>query len=124
MITKHRLYQTFGELLYLVAIADGVIKDEEIEGLNAILKDHPELESIKWSFNYEMTHNTSVDVLYKRIIETYSDNGPDEAYDFFMKALEQLARADGKVDKEEQELINKFSSDLLSRFKATYNFES
>jgi len=122
MITRHRLYQTFGELLYLVAIADGVISKEETDELNIILKDHPELENIKWSFNYEMDNNTSVDLLYKRIIETYTDNGPDEAYEFFIKSLEQLAKADGVVDKSEQDLINKFSSDLLVRFKATINF--
>jgi len=122
MITRHRLYQTFGELLYLVAIADGVISKEETDELNIILKDHSELENIKWSFNYEMDNNTSVDLLYKRIIETYTDNGPDEAYEFFIKSLEQLAKADGVVDKSEQDLINKFSSDLLVRFKATINF--
>jgi len=116
------LYQTFGELLYLVAIADGVISKEEIDELNIILKDHPELENIKWSFNYEMNNNTSVDLLYKRIIETYTDNGPDEAYDFFIKSLEQLSKADGVVDKSEQDLINKFSTDLLARFKVTINF--
>jgi len=122
MISRHRLYQTFGELLYLVAIADGVISKEEIDELNIILKDHPELENIKWSFNYEMNNNTSVDLLYKRIIETYTDNGPDEAYDFFIKSLEQLSKADGVVDKSEQDLINKFSTDLLARFKVTINF--
>ena len=122
MITNHRLYQTFGELLYLVAIADGVISKVEIDKLNTNLKDHPEQKSIKWSFDYEMANNTSVDNLYKKIIETYSDNGPDEAYDFFINSLEQLAKADGHVEESERDLINKFSSDLLSRFKAIINF--
>lgn len=116
MINDHRLYQTFGELLYLVAIADGIISKEEIDMLNIILKDHPQLETIKWSFNYELAHNNSVDDLYKKIIETYSDNGPDEVYDFFITSLKQLAKADGKMDRNEKELINKFSNDLIARF--------
>jgi len=113
MISRHRLYQTFGELLYLVAIADGVISKAETDELNIILKDHQELDAIKWSFNYEVANSSSVDLLYKRIIE---------AYDFFIKSLEQLAKVDGVVVKSEQDLINKFSSDLLARFKAIINF--
>lgn len=116
------MYQTFGELLYLVAIADNVISKEEINRLNMILKDHPEAEHVKWSFNYEMANKNSIDILYKRIIETYADNGPDEAYEFFINSLEQLAKADGIVNSKEQNLINKFSEDLLIRFKATINF--
>ena len=117
-ISKHRLYKTFGELLYLVAIADGVIEPSEIEALDRILQGHPELEEIKWSFEYEMKNNGSVDYLYKRIIETYVDNGPDEEYEYFIKALNQLAAADGTVDQSESELIKNFSSDLIARFAA------
>lgn len=116
MITEHRLYSTFGELLYLVAMADGVVTNNEIKKLDEILKDHPASESIKWSFNYEMKSNNSIEDLYKKIIETYSDNGPDEAYDFFIKALRQLAQADGNLDSKEEILINQFSSDLIQRF--------
>ena len=54
--------------------------------------------------------------MYKKIIETYSDNGPDEAYEFFIKALRQLAQADGNLDNKEEILINQFSSDLIQRF--------
>ena len=117
-ISKHRLYKTFGELLYLVAIADGVIEPSEIEALDKILQGHPELEEIKWSFEYEMKNNDSVEYLYKRIIETYVDNGPDEEYEYFIKALNQLAAADGNIDHSESELIKNFSSDLIARFAA------
>ena len=116
MITKHRLYQTFGELLYLVAIADGIVSNDEIEKLKDILKDHPASEDITWSFNYEMKNNTSIDELYKKVIEIYSDNGPDQEYEFFINALKQLAQADKKFDRSEQELISNFSSDLITRF--------
>lgn len=116
MISEHRLYQTFGELLYLVAMADGVVTQNEIEKLDEILRDHPASEKIKWSFNYELISNNSIEDLYKKIIETYSDNGPDEAYEFFIKALRQLAQADGNLDNKEEILINQFSSDLIQRF--------
>ena len=116
MISEHRLYSTFGELLYLIAMADGVVTENEIQKLDEILNNHPASESIKWSFNYELNSNNSIEDLYKKIIETYSDNGPDEAYEFFINALRQLAQADGNLDKKEEILINQFSSDLIQRF--------
>lgn len=116
MISEHRLYSTFGELLYLVAMADGIVTNNEINKLDEILKDHPAAEGIKWSFNYEMDSNNSIEDLYKKIIETYSDNGPDESYEFFIDSLRQLAAADGNLDQKEEILINQFSSDLIQRF--------
>ena len=116
MISEHRLYSTFGELLYLVAMADGIVTNNEINKLDEILKDHPAAEGIKWSFNYEMDSNNSIEDLYKKIIETYADNGPDESYEFFIDSLRQLAAADGNLDQKEEILINQFSSDLIQRF--------
>ena len=116
MISEHRLYSTFGELLYLVAMSDGVVTENEVNKLDEILKDHPASENIKWSFNYELNSNNSIEDLYNKIIETYSDHGADEAYDFFIDALRKLAQADGNLDKKEEILINQFSSDLIERF--------
>ena len=41
MISRDRLYQTFGELLYVIAMSDGVIQEKESEVLEEILKAHP-----------------------------------------------------------------------------------
>lgn len=50
MSKKERLYDAFGELLYVIAIADGVIQPEELVELEQIIENHPEGESINWSF--------------------------------------------------------------------------
>ena len=71
MISEHRLYSTFGELLYLVAMSDGVVTENEVNKLDEILKEHPASENIKWSFNYELNSNNSIEYLYKKIIETF-----------------------------------------------------
>ena len=38
---QEKLYEAFGELLYVVAMADGMIQEEEIETLENVLSEHP-----------------------------------------------------------------------------------
>ena len=38
---KEKLHDTFGELLYAVAMADGVIQEAEENAMKEVLKDHP-----------------------------------------------------------------------------------
>ena len=118
MVSKHRLYQTFGELLYVVAMSDGVIQKEEVETLDEILKAHPKSKEIQWSFFYEQGQNNNIEMLYKNVIEVFTDNGPDEEYDFIVFALEKLAEASDGISKEENKIIKNFSKELLARFKS------
>lgn len=117
MVNKDRLYQTFGELLYIVAIRDGVIQQKEVQILEEILKAHPKGKEITWSFNYENEHKNDAEALYKKVIEVFSDHGPDQEYEFMLYALEKVANASKGKDEEEQKIITNFSSDLLERFK-------
>ncbi|WP_103068873.1 tellurite resistance TerB family protein [Aquimarina sediminis] len=117
MVSRDRLYQTFGELLYVVAMSDGVIQKEEVETLEEILKGHPKAAAIKWSFDYENKHQNNIETLYKKVIEVFSDNGPDEEYDFMMYALAKIADASEGMDVKEEKMITNFSGDLLQRFK-------
>jgi len=117
MVSRDRLYQTFGELLYVIAKSDGVIQDEEVHTLEEILKAHPKGKEIKWSFDYESKNDSSIDALYKKVIEVFSDNGPDEEYDFMIYALTKIAEATNGVDANEEKVIHSFSEDLLERFK-------
>ncbi len=117
MISKDRLYQTFGELLYVIATCDGVIKKEEITTLEEILKAHPKGDEIKWSFDYESKHQNDIEILYKKVIEVFSDHGPDEEYDFMIYALTKIAEARDGISGTEEKVISNFSRDLLERFK-------
>ncbi len=116
MISRDRLYQTFGELLYVLAMSDGVIQKEEVETLEEILKGHPKGEEIKWSFDYESTNQNDIDDLYKKVIEVFSDNGPDAEYDFMIYALTKIAEASKGTTAKEKKVITNFSKDLLERF--------
>ncbi|AXT57449.1 TerB family tellurite resistance protein [Aquimarina sp. MMG015] len=117
MVSRDRLYQTFGELLYVIAMSDGVIEKEEVHTLEEILKAHPKGQEIKWSFDYENANDSDIETLYKRVIEVFSDNGPDEEYDFMIYALTKIAEAKDGIGSKEEKVINSFSKDLLERFK-------
>lgn len=117
MVSRDRLYQTFGELLYVIAMSDGVIQKEEVNVLEEILKAHPKGQDIKWSFDYENRNDSDIEALYKKTIEVFSDNGPDEEYDFMIYALTRIAEAKDGIEANEQKVITNFSKDLLERFK-------
>ncbi len=117
MVSRDRLYQTFGELLYVIAMSDGVIQKEEVQALEEILKAHPRGQEIKWSFDYESDNQNDIETLYKKVIEVFSDNGPDEEYDFMIYALTRIAEATDGIDSKEEKIIKSFSKDLLKRFK-------
>jgi len=50
MSEKEKLYETLGELLYVIAKADGLIQEEERASLDELLKSHSWAKEIKWSF--------------------------------------------------------------------------
>jgi len=116
MIPRDRLYQTFGELLYVLAMSDGIIQKEEIETLEEIVKAHPKGKEIKWSFDYESANQNDIEMLYKKVIEVFSDNGPDQEYDFMIYALTKIAETNQGINANEEKVITNFSKDLLDRF--------
>lgn len=117
MVSKERLYRTFGELLYVIAKSDGVIQDEEVETLEELLKGHPRADDIKRSFDYEFENDTDIENLYKKVIEVFSDHGPDEEYEYMIYALTKVAEASDGIHAKEQKMIKSFSGDLLKRFR-------
>jgi len=117
MISRDRLHQTFGELLYVVAKSDGFIQDEEVKALEDILMGHPKSKDIKWSFHYENDRQSDIESLYKKVIQVFSDNGPDEEYEFMIYALTKVAEASKGGDRAENHIIDSFSKDLVERFK-------
>ncbi|MEL7121778.1 MAG: TerB family tellurite resistance protein [Bacteroidota bacterium] len=117
MKNTDKLYEAFGELLYCVAMADGAIQTEEVETIERRLSDHPWGEDIKWSFDYEVKKNNSLEELYKKVITYCEMHGPEKEYQFLINLLTEVAAASSGIEKSEQEVIDNFVSDLTEKFK-------
>jgi hypothetical protein len=121
MYSKEKLYETFGELLYAVTLADGKIQDEEINQLKEIIKYHPLSDDILWSFNYEKSKNTTVYEAYAKAIDIFKFNGPAEEYKEFEEILNAVANACNGIGPEEKKLIDAFRSELTNAFMENEN---
>lgn len=117
MTDKERLFEAFGELLYVIAMADGLIQEEEVTALKAIIKDHEMAAEIKWSFDYEMAKKSDPEEVYKKVIDVCHHYGPSPIYADFKRAITTIANASDGIDGAEQEKINSFSRDLVARFQ-------
>lgn len=113
-----KLYEAFGDLLYVVAKADGIVQKEEVEALENITRHHSWAKEIKWAFNYDKAHNESVDFLYNKVLNICHEFGPNSEYKYLVELLELLAMASNGVDDKEQEIINRFTKELTERFKS------
>ena len=117
MVAKEKLYEAFGELIYAVAKADGIVQEEEIDALHKILSTHSWAADISWSFNYERSKNNSVESAYAKAIDIFKENGPHHEYEFFIEVMQLIADANGGTSRDEQNIMDKFKSDLLNSFK-------
>jgi len=116
MGNKEKLYSVFGELVYVVAMTDGIIQPEEKKALHDIIASHPWANEIEWSFNYEVEKHQDIDYLYKRVLDACHQNGPDPEYQFLIEVLEAVAKA-SRSKKDEKEVIDKFTFELTERLK-------
>ena len=87
------LYDAFGELLYVLAKADGEIQKEEVDELQKILKAHPWSKEIIWSFNYEAKRENKVEDVYQKVLYACFTIGPDPEYQFILEVLESVAES-------------------------------
>jgi tellurite resistance protein len=115
---KAYLYDAFGELIYLVAMADGLIQEEEVKALEDILGNHPWAKEIQWSFNYEASKNNNPEDTYKKVIMACHDYGPNPEFQFMIEVMEAVAKASAGIDQAEQAKMDQFVQDLTGRFKA------
>ncbi|WP_291725543.1 TerB family tellurite resistance protein [Bernardetia sp.] len=115
-MNKERLYDAFGELIYALAMADGLIQPEEIQALNSILKGHPWASQIKWSFDYEASKSINLQDVYKKALDTFTQHGQDEEYAYLIDVLEKVAKASDGIDKNEAQFIERFQKDLKENF--------
>ncbi len=117
MTDKERLYDTLGELLYAVTKADGIIHPEQLQALEEIIKDHPWASNIKWSFDYELEHDHTVEDVYEKVISFCHGYGPTAEYEEFIDLMKKIAAANGVIDQKEEQLIKSFTRDLTERFR-------
>lgn len=117
MKKEEKLYETLGELLYAVAIADGIIQVEEKNALQYFFRNHNYQDAIKWSFEYEEEKNTSLEESYQKAIAYCHAYGPSPVYPDFIEAMKIIAKAADGIHEKETEIINSFSNDLSERFK-------
>jgi len=117
MSTRTRLYNAFGEMLYVVAMSDGIIQPEEEDVLHRILAKHPFGEDIQWSFDYEQMHISDIESLYQKVLNICHDNGPDPEYQMLINVMEEVAKASSGVDDSEKKMIDRFIFELTDRFK-------
>lgn len=116
-INKEKLHEAFGELIYVVAMADGNIQDEEVAALKKLVSEHPLGSDIKWSFDYEAKNETNVKDTYQKVLNTCQAFGPTEDYLLLIDLLEKVAAASSGIDEKEQKVISNFQTDLIARFK-------
>ncbi len=116
MVSQTRLNDAFGELIYAVAIADGMIQEEEVDTLQKFLLDHPSGKEIQWSFNYERKKGNALMDTYNKALETLKENGPHPDYAYLVEVLEAVANASDGFQRKEGQLISNFQKSLRAHF--------
>lgn len=117
MIGKVELYDAFGELMYAVAKADGLIQNEELQALNNLVENHPWAKEIVWSFNYEKGKGKSVEEAYDKALYTCQQYGPSPEYPELLSLLNDIAAASKGVSHEEKLIIQNFEKELRAKFE-------
>jgi tellurite resistance protein len=118
---QEKLYEAFGELLYVIAMADGFIQDEEITALEEVLADHPWASDIKWSFNYERKKGTSVDQVYAKVLDYCKFRGPHPEYQKMIEVMKAVATASAGIDADEKAVMDGFVNTLTNKFQNDIN---
>lgn len=117
MAKKDQLYDAFGELAYVLAMADGNVQPEELQQVKQILESHPRGADIQWSFDYEARKQRPVEEVYQKVIDACQAVGPDPEYPFLIEMLEKVAVIHAGKTAEESRVITDFTNDLIERFR-------
>lgn len=120
MNANSELYDAFGELIYVLAMADGEIQPEEKATLEHILRQHPWSREILWSFNYESAKSNDVEDTYQKVLQACFEVGPNPEYKFMIEVLEAVAKSSIELDEKEKAVIERFKSDLTREFNRRY----
>lgn len=116
MISKEKLFDAFGELIYAVAQADGLIQNEEISTLKQVLAQHEWAKEVQWSFDYEKNKQTPIQEAYAKALDTFKQYGPAPEYKYLIEIIEAVAQASEGIEPAEKKIIEGFQSDLKTQF--------
>lgn len=112
-----KLYDAFGELIYVLAMSDGEVQEEELKMFKDIMKDHEWAKQIEWSFNYEKGKNRNLADLYDKVKFACFDVGPHPEYANMIDVLKKVAEASNGISMEEKNIILSFEEELLQEFR-------
>lgn len=116
MVSQARLHDAFGEIIYAVAIADGLIQEEELKLIDEKLAQFSWGEDAKWSFNWERKKETQLKEAYLKALDTLKENGPTKSYYDLINILEEVAKISDGFEKKEGRVISIFNKSLKSHF--------
>ena len=116
MVSQARLHDAFGEIIYAVAIADGLIQEEELNVINEKLSNFPWGEDAKWSFNWEVKKETQLKDAYLKALDTLKENGPHPNYYDLINILEEVGKASNGFERKEGRVISIFNKSLRAHF--------
>lgn len=116
MVSQARLHDAFGEIIYAVAIADGLIQEEELKVIDEKLADFSWGEDAKWSFNWERKKETQLKEAYLKALHTLKENGPTPNYYDLINILEEVAKASDGFERKEGQVISIFNKTLKAHF--------
>jgi len=116
MISEARLHDAFGELIYAVTIADGLIQEEEIKVIDEKLEDVSWGAAAKWSFNWERKKGTDLKTAYLSALDTFKEHGPTPHYYELIGILEDIAKASDGFERKEGQVISIFNKSLRLHF--------
>lgn len=117
--SKEKLYDAMGELIYAVALADGMVSEQESQTLHELLQQHDWAASVEWSFKYEKMKANSLEDAYQRALDTCKSYGPCEDYVLLLDVLRRVSEASDGMVVAEADLINRFTHELTDYFKET-----
>ena len=117
MKNTEKLMDAFGELLYVLAMADGSIQEEELQVIHKKLATHKWGKNIQWSFDYERKLQSDPSEVYRKVITYCETHGPDPEYQFLLKLLEEVADASAGIDRDEQAVMFDFIEELTTKFR-------
>jgi hypothetical protein len=114
---KEQLYQSFAELIYAVAMADGIVVAEERKAIKQIAGDHPMISFIDNLFDARDKPSISIVSAYYKVRQYIKENKPDPEFSFLVQVLEALSKLSEGVADEEENLVEEFVLDLKEKLK-------
>ena len=111
-VRKSKLYNVFGEIIYTLAIADGIVQREEIQTIKNALCHHEWANGIMWSFDYESKKQRNTANVLKQALNVLKENGPSEEYHFLINLLKQVAESSNGIDAYEDAIISEVEEQL------------